>query len=125
MADAQKRRVDARADCEMLYQLYAVDISNRFPREALDEWIKKYMVDGSTPDEVEQRAEQLRKMIIHHREQVKPTPKFNSLSQLAVWFQEQKSEIESLPMDDRVKRMLIANLNVRNAELMGQVLEDS
>ena len=123
--ESQKRRTDARADCEMLFQLYAIDISSRFPREALDEWIKKYMDDDQSPDDVEQRAEQLRKMIIHHREAVKPTPKFNSLSELAVWFQEQRAEIESLPVADRVRRMLFANLNIRNSELMNEFLGDS
>ncbi len=125
MAEAQKRRTDARADCEMLFQLYAVDISGRFPRESLDEWIQKYMGDNQPPEDVEQRAEQLRKMIIHHREQVKPTPKFSSLAQLAVWFQEQKSQIEVLPVDDRLRRMLFANLNNRHSDLIDQVLEDS
>ncbi len=120
--EAQKRRSDARADCEMLFQLYAVDISNRFSRESLDEWIKKYMGDDQSPDDVEQRAEQLRKMIIHHREQVRPTPKFATLQELANWFQSQKEQIDQLPVDDRLKRMLTANLNVRNAELMNQLL---
>ncbi len=122
--EAQKRRSDARADCEMLFQLYAVDISSRFPRESLDEWIKKYMGDDQTPDDVEHRAEQLRKMIIHHREQVRPTPKFATLPELAIWFQSQKEQIDQLPVDDRLKRMLTANLNVRNAELMNQLLGD-
>lgn len=122
-ADAKKIRSDARADCEMLYQLYAPEIDTRFPRASLDEWIKKYMGDDQSPSDVEQRADQLRKLIIHHREQVKPTPKFSTMADLATWFQEQKSQIETLPIEDRLRRMLLANLNVRNAELMATLLE--
>lgn len=82
------------------------------------------MGDDQFPEVAEQRAEQLRKMIIHHRKQVKPTPKFATLPELANWFQSQKEQIDQLPVDDRLKRMLTANLNVRNAELMNQILGD-
>ncbi|HMO16011.1 MAG TPA: hypothetical protein PKA83_17965 [Pirellulaceae bacterium] len=122
-AESQKRRVDARADCEMMYQLYAVDIGDRFPRTEVDAWITKYMGDGQSPDEVEQRAEQLRSMIVHHREQVNPSPKFSNLQELALWFQDQTQQIEKLPVPDRLKRILQAQLNARNSDLMEQVLE--
>ncbi len=123
--EAQQQRADARADCEMLYQLYAVDISERFPRQALDEWIAKYMGDDQSAGNVHRRAEQLRKIIIHHREQVKPTPKFSDLTQLANWTSQQEEEIKSLPIDGRLQRMLLANLKVKNAELATQILENS
>ncbi len=121
----QKMRTDARADCEMLYQLYAVDIAGRFPRASLDEWINKYMNDNVPAREVEDRAEQLRKVILHHREQVKPTPKFMSLVQLFSWYQKQVDEIEAVPMDDRFKRTLIASLNVRRAEYIQSMMNDN
>ncbi len=121
--DAQKVRINARADWEMLYQLYAPEIASRFPRTSLDEWTKKYMGDDQSPAEVETRAEQLRKLILYHLEQVKPAPKFSSLNQLANWLQDQKLQIESLPIDDRLRRVLTANLNVRNAELMQSILD--
>ena len=111
------------ADCELLYQLYAPEIAARFPRTSLDEWIKKYMGDDHSPTDVEQRADQLRKLITHHREQVIPTPQFTTLPELAAWFQQQKSEIEALPVDDRLRRTLLANLNVRNAELMNELFD--
>jgi hypothetical protein len=124
-ADSQKRRSNARADSEMLYQLYAPEIGVRFPRAALDDWTKRYMGDDQSANDVEQRAEQLRNIITHHREQVNPTPQFSTLQELVMWFQNQKSQIEVLPIDDRLRRMLLANLNVRNAELMKQVLDDT
>lgn len=121
--DAHKVRTNARADCELLYQLYAPEIDQRFPRASLDEWMNKYMGDDQSPAEIETRAEQLRKLILHHLEQVKPAPKFSSLNQLANWFQDQKSQIDTLPIEDRLRRVLIANLNVRNAELMQSIID--
>jgi hypothetical protein len=114
-ADAQRRRSDVRANCELLYSHYAPEIGQRFPRSDLDAWITKHMSDNDDPAVVEQRAEQLRRLIEYHREQVKPIPKFSNIRELADWFHTQKTEIESLPVDDRVRRALLSNLNERNA----------
>lgn len=121
-ADAQNRRADARANCEYLFNLYAPEIASRFSRQDLDAWIKKHMADDQDPSLVEQRAEQLRRLIEHHRDQTKPAPKFSNIQELARWFQHQKAEIESLPVDDRTKRVLTARLNQRNAELMTELV---
>jgi len=122
-ADAQRRRADARANCEFLYSLYAPEIGNRFSRNDLDAWIKKHMGDDQDPTIVEQRGEQLRRLIDHHREQVKPTPKFANIQELARWFQEQKAEIDTLPLDDKLKRAHLVNLNERYADLTTKLLE--
>jgi hypothetical protein len=62
-------------------------------------------------------------IIAHHREQVKPSPQFNTLTELASWFQQQKTEIESLPIAGRLRRMLIESLNVTNNELARDLLD--
>lgn len=124
-SNEQKARTDARADCEMLYQLYAVDIAGRFPRASLDEWITKYMNDNLPAGDVEERAEQLRKVILHHREQVRPTPKFMSLVELTSWYQKQVEEIEAVPMDDRFKRKLVATLNIRREEYLQSMMTEN
>ena len=122
-SEAQRRRDDALASCELLYHLYAPDIGARFPRQAFDDFAKKFLADkNAPPEDIERRAQQLRQLMEHHREQVKPMPKFSNIQELARWFQEQKSEIESLAVDDRVKRTLLASLNERNAELMTQLV---
>jgi hypothetical protein len=120
--DAQRRRSDARAHCELLYNHYAPEIGQRFPRSDLDAWIIKHMSDTEDPAIVEQRAEQLRRLIEFHREQIRPTPRFANVRELAEWLNKEKAEIESLPVDERIKRTLLANLNERNAELMTQIV---
>ncbi len=121
-ADAQRRRSDARANCELLYSHYVPEIGSRFPRSDLDAWINKHMADTEDPTVVEQRAEQLRRLIEYHREEIRPTPRFANVRELAEWLNKEKAEIDSLPVDDRVKRTLLANLNERNAELMTQLV---
>lgn len=122
-ADAQKRREDARASCELLFGLHAAEIGNRFPREQFDAFVAKYMTDKHAPEDVERRAEQLRALIEQHREQVKPTPKFATIEDLARWFQEQKQRIESLPIEEKSKRMHLVELNQRYAELTSELLQ--
>jgi hypothetical protein len=123
-ADSQRRRSDARANCELLYSHYAPEIGQRFPRSDLDAWINKHMADTEAPAVVEQRAEQLRRLIEYHREQIRPTPRFSNVRELAEWLNKEKAEIESLPVDERIKRTLLANLNERNAELMTQIVSN-
>ena len=52
----------------------------------------------------------------------KPTPEFSNVRDLAEWFNSQRADIESLAVDDRVKRTLLASLNERNADLMAQLV---
>lgn len=121
--DAQRRRSDARANCELLYGVHAPEIGSRFSRQDLDTWIKKHMADDQDPIVVERRGDQLRRLIEHHREQVKPTPRFATIEELARWFQEQKQRVESLPIEEKTKRMHLVELNQRYAELTGELLQ--
>jgi hypothetical protein len=122
-ADAQKRRDDARASCEVLYSLYAPDIGQRFDRQVFNDFVAKYMDDKHPPEYVEERAQQLQALLQQHFEKVEPSPKFKSLADLAQWFQRQKEQVETMP-DGRLKNMLIAKLHGRYAELTSQFLEE-
>jgi len=123
-AEEQKRRgAEAVTGCQLLYSLHAPEIGVRFPKQAFDEWIKR-MSDDQDPILVERKAEQLRRIIEHHCEQVKPTPKFSNIQELAHWFQEQKADIETLPLDERTKRAHLANLTEKYAELTTKLLEN-
>ena len=122
-AAAQKRREDARAACELAYALAAPEIAARFSKQDFTEFVTKYMTDKFPPESVEERAEQLNAIIRQHQEKVVPTPKFRSIQELAVWFEERKAEIEAVS-DDRHRATLLVQLKERYSELTSQLLAE-
>jgi len=122
-AQAQKRREDARAACEMLYQCHALEIRQRFPRSKFDEFIQKYMGDARSPDDVDERSMQLQEMIRQHVEKVEPPPKFQTLGDAAAWFQAQETDIQKLS-DDKFKRVLLAQLKGRYTDIVSKLFEE-
>lgn len=122
-AAAQKRRDDARAKCRMLYDTWAPDISDRFPREQFQAYVTDYLDDQHPPEYVEERALQLNDLIRQHVEKVDPAPQITSLAQLRRWFEDRKTEIQSEP-DEKLQRNLMARLKKRYDELATQLLED-
>lgn len=120
--EAKKRREDAHFDCELLYSLYARDIGERFTRQMLDQFMEKYMGDAHAPDVVERRAEQLQDILRQHYEQIHPPPKFTSVEQVTAWMQREKSAIEALPVEDRVKRRLLAEVHRQYAEYVSDMM---
>ena len=122
-AAAQKRREDARAACELAYALAAPEIAARFSKQDFIEFVTKYMTDKFPPESVEERAEQLKAIIRQHQEKVVPTPKFRSIQELAVWFEERKTEIEAVS-DARHRATLLVQLKERYSELTSQLLAE-
>jgi hypothetical protein len=123
VAQANKRRSDARIACELLYNLYAPEIGARFPRDQFDDLVKRYLADEQSPDILEERAAQLQATIQQHYEQVNPPEQFTDLNQLAHWYAEQKERIESLPVDQSYRENYLIQLNVRYDELTTRILE--
>lgn len=64
------RKEQARADCELLFNLHAADIIHRFTKPMLDEFMSKYMNDKHLVDDVERRGRELQRIIEQHREEV-------------------------------------------------------
>ncbi len=122
-AAAQKRREDARAACELAYALAAPEIAARFSKQDFAEFATKYMTDKFPPESVEERAEQLKAIIREHQEKVVPTPKFRSIQELAVWFEERKTEVEAVS-DARHRATLLVQLKERYSELTSQLLAE-
>ena len=120
---AQKRREDARAVCELAYALAAPEIASRFSKQDFAEFATKYMTDRFPPESVEERAEQLRAIIRQHQEKVVPTPKFRSIQELAVWFEQRKAEIDAVS-DARHRATLLVQLKERYSELTSQLLTE-
>lgn len=121
--NAQQRRVDARASCELLYNLHEADIRDRFNREALDRYMQKYMSDEETAETVERRGEELQGLIEKHCEVKGIVDDPQSIDDLAQWFIDEKNRIELLPLDERMRASHLAHLNMRYAELSQEILE--
>lgn len=122
-ATEQKRRNDARAACELLYHKHAHVLANRFPREALDGFMNKFMTDSQSPDEVEERGRQLQELILQHVQDIEPPQKPYTIESLAEWYRRTKELIEKLPLDSRYRQAQMAQLNARYAELMQDLME--
>jgi len=120
---AQRRRDDARARCELLFTLYVPEIGNRFTRPMLDAFLKNYMGNDKSPDEVEERAKQLEEILNQHRSVVRPAPRFKDIEDLAHWYVTEKHRIENLPVDPMFKEQHLVQLHTQYAELTQQVME--
>lgn len=122
-AEAQRRREAARANCEMVYALYAPEISNRFSKSDFQEFARKYLGDDRPAEQVEQRVEELIQHIERHLERIEPMRKFDSLESLAQWFSAQRRQLDAVD-DERLKRSLLVRLNERYADLTSRLLEE-
>ena len=120
----QRRRIDARAKAELTYSLFAPKLDGRFEQNQMNEYLRTYMRDDQPPEDVERRGEELVRTLQQHLESVEPPSQKRSLEDLAMWFAEQQERINALPLDDKIKRIHLAELNGRYAELSRQLLED-
>ena len=118
-----QRREDARVACELLYNLREADIRERFPRSQFQDFVDKYMTDNKAVDVVERRAGELQMLIQQHFETVKPPEKLTNLADLTGWFEDQKREIERLPVADIYRDDYLVRLNERYAELSERILD--
>ena len=116
-------RENARVACELFYNLRELDITDRFPRAKFDTFVEKFMGNDKPVDAVEARAGELQKVIQQHYEIVKPPEKFESLGQLAEWYESQKKEIEELPITEVYREDYLVRLNERYCELSERIME--
>lgn len=124
-AAAQRRREDIRAQCELIFTTFAPEVGSRFPREMFEHFVRTYMGDNRSPDEVEQRAHQLEGILHEHRAAIKPAPRFRNLEELATWYMTETGRIESLPVDELFKEQQLVQLNSMYADLTQSVLEQA
>jgi hypothetical protein len=120
----QRRRVDARAKAELTYSLFAPRLGDRFTAGHLSEYLRKYMGDEQPPEDVERRGTELVSTLQQHLEHVDPPGQKRTLDELANWHAEHKQLIERLPIDAKLQRMLLAELNGRHVELCQKLLAE-
>ncbi len=119
---AQKRREDARAECDALFSFAAPEIGTRFSKQDFAEFVSKYMADAASPEVVEERGEQLKGIIRHHWERIEPPRQ--SLKELSEWFEQRMGELQSVP-DERLRKTLIVQLKVRYSDLTSNMLTET
>jgi len=122
-AAESRRRDAARVRCELVYALHAPDLRKLFSGESFRDFLRRHMGDDRSPEEVEERAEQLIALLEQHRHRLDPLLRFRNLEDLAWWFSEQKHQMDTIP-DDRLKRTMLAQLNARYAELTAPLMEE-
>ena len=82
---AQQRREEARLRSELLYDRHARQLAASFPHERFEQFVERYMGEGTSPELVEQREELLKEMIIDTLGTA-TAPKFASMTDLAASF---------------------------------------
>lgn len=120
---ADRRRTAARANAALSYSLFAPTIGSRFSKDDFQAYVRDFMSDGHSPDDVERRERELIATLRQHESASDPPEQKRTLEDLAQWFLEQRKRIEALPLDDKLKRVHLSELNARYAELSQQLLE--
>ncbi|HUY33185.1 MAG TPA: hypothetical protein VMV69_10415 [Pirellulales bacterium] len=124
VAELEKRqRLAARAQCELLYNLYKPLIASRFDKAALDEFMKKYMGDDQTPETVEKHGQQLCELIENHRREVEAPDDPTTIASVTEWMTAEQTRIEALPLDQRMKDELLRHLKIRYMKLAQDALK--
>lgn len=116
--EAQRRRDDARASCELLFAQFAPEIEKRFPRIAFDQFMAKYLGDDRSPEEVQQRAAQLCDMLRQQRQSLDPARRFTNLTELSAWYEEQQRHVRAAGLDPTTEETLLINLEIQHEELI-------
>lgn len=123
-AEAQQSRDDVRYACELVYNLHAAKIAERFPQQEFRRFLKRYMNDQQPIEVVRQRASQLTETIRQHVDAVDPPERITTLGELAVWYSEQKAQLEALDIDLTYKEDYLSQLNERYADLCQRFMEE-
>lgn len=120
----QRRRVDARAECELYYGKHLKELASRFPKSMFNSFMQTYMNDRDPVDAVEERGKQLRRIMRKHRKAAARTPEPHTVQKLTDWFLNEKERIESLPIDEELREEHLVQLNIRYDELTRDVLQN-
>lgn len=116
-ASAQKQRSDARARCELFYNLHGPEIRERFSHSQFQDYWKRHFGDENPPEYVEERAAQLLSIMQQHLEKAGHREQKKSLADIAAWFLEEKTKIDELPLNPEDKEQMIADLEGRFTQL--------
>jgi len=121
--EAARRRTDARAEIQLRFSLLVPKLGDRFTQEMLADYVTTCMGDDHSPEDVQRRGRDLIATLETHLQEEKAAETLVDLEQLDSWFQTQKQRIERSSAEERLKRQLLALLNVQYAELAQKLIE--
>lgn len=108
----QRRRDDARLECQLFYDRHANRLQEKFPRERLHEYFAAYLTDGHPVEAVEQRARLLLEMFQECLDgQPVGATAFPSLAEIASHFRQRRAELKALPYDQETRDSLLVAVN--------------
>lgn len=123
-AVAQKRREDGRLRCELLYERHAQQLLTYFPRKRFAQLLDRYLHDRVPADEIEQREQWVKEAI---RESIgaetSKTPKFQSVAEIAAYFEARRKELEQLPHSEEVIEHYIVQINKNEDDALRKFLK--
>tara|TARA_R110002111_G_scaffold164386_3_gene230570 strand:+ start:22774 stop:23700 length:927 start_codon:yes stop_codon:yes gene_type:complete len=124
--DQQRRREEVRLQCQLLYDQHALELRDKLKPERLESYFYEYLSDQYSAEMVEKRGELLQEMIAQSlgREASGQT-NFNSLQEIALYFREQRMEIEKLEYDAITLQTIQASLSTQEEALIRAFLSRS
>ena len=112
----QQEREQARLACDLVFERFAVECGPRFTRERYNEMANKYLSDDLDIDTFTHRSAQLEQLIRQQAAAVSPAVRFQSLTDLMSWYQQQRAIIAALEIEQIFKDDLLIQLHERYAE---------
>jgi len=121
---AHRRRIDARAACEVFYSLHAPEIGTRFRKEDFTDFVTRHLGDDHPPEYVEHRADQLLKLLRSHLEKVVSPLAFKSLDEILAAFDDRIVKVRASSLDDRDKEVILVELEQEREEAVRKALRE-
>jgi hypothetical protein len=112
--DARKRINDAKAKALRAFHLLRSDLGDRFTDREFNEYVKAYLTDDQTPDDVEHHATKLTQLLKQVAEGAGGG--VQSHGALNQRFEQQRAAIQAAPVDDELKDILLLELEEQYEE---------
>ena len=119
---ARLQREEAILRSELFYERHSRQLAGSFDRGRFEQFVERYMSDGTAPELVEQREQLLKEMIVDSLGK-SPALKFASMTELAAFFAARRQEIEELPHDEDAKDAYRIQLNKQEDEALRKLLK--
>ena len=120
----QQRREDARSRVELFFNVNAPELKNRFTREMLDDYVKRYMGDDKTAQVVEERAAALLKTIQQHLDKVVSPIRNLSFDEILAAFEARKIKIKQSALEEQDIKTLLIQLDEEREAAVKQAMRD-
>ena len=123
-SEAKRRQDAARASAILTFHSLAHRLQGRFDKADLDEFLSTFVTPDTPADQAERLVDQLIGTLQQPLEEEKPTTGAASLEELIGWYERRRQEIDSLPIDQKLKRFYESQLSTRLAELSARLFEN-